>query len=53
MSQLGYAYEKGFITEDTLFFDNTIQTKAEFLNRWIVPISESWLAKRLNHKING
>jgi hypothetical protein len=53
MTQLGYAYEKSFITEDTLFFDNTIQTKAEFLNRWIVPISESWLAKRLNHKING
>jgi hypothetical protein len=53
MSQLGYAFEQGFLQADTLFFDNSIQTKAELLERWIVPISQSWLAKRLNHKFNG
>lgn len=46
-SQLNYAVDKSFIDKETLFFDNTVLTKAEFMNRWITPLSSSWLAKRI------
>ncbi len=46
LSQLQYAAENGFITNDTLYFNNLVQTKEELENKWIVPVKESWLAKR-------
>ena len=46
MSQINYAIENNFINADTLYFNNTIQTKEELLNNWIIPIKESWLAKK-------
>ena len=46
LSQLNYAIENNFISADTLYFNNTIQTKNELLNSWIIPVKESWLAKR-------
>ncbi len=47
LNQLTYAFQNNFITPDTLFFNNTVQTKAELENNWIIPVKESWLAKRL------
>jgi hypothetical protein len=46
LSQLQYAAENGFITNDTLYFNNLVQTKEELENKWIIPVKESWLAKR-------
>ena len=46
-TQLEYAVEKSFIDKETLFFDNTVLTKADFLNRWITPLNASWLGKRI------
>lgn len=46
-SQLNYAVDKEFINKETLFFDNTVLTKAEFMSRWITPLSASWLGKRI------
>lgn len=46
-SQLNYAIDKSFIVKETLFFDNTVLTKAEMLDRWITPLSSSWLGKRI------
>ena len=51
LAQLSYAAENGFITPDTLFFNNLVATKKELLEKWIVPIKESWLATRL--VVNG
>ncbi len=48
LSQLDYAVENNFITADTLYFNNTVLTKRELLEKWIIPVNESWLAKRLN-----
>jgi len=48
MEQLNYAIENNFIAADTLYFNNTVQTKEELLNRWIIPVKESWLAKRFS-----
>ena len=46
LSQLQYAAENGFITNDTLYFNNLVQTKEELEQQWIIPVKESWLAKR-------
>lgn len=46
LSQLQYAAENGFITNDTLYFNNLVQTKEELEKQWIIPVKESWLAKR-------
>lgn len=47
MNQLAYAFENGFITAETPFFNNTITTKAELEKDWIIPVRQSWLAQRL------
>jgi hypothetical protein len=46
-TQLEYAVEQSFIDKETLFFDNTVLTKIEFLNSWITPLSASWLGQRM------
>jgi hypothetical protein len=46
MEQLSYALENEFINADTLYFNNIVQNKQELLNSWIIPVKESWLAKR-------
>ena len=48
LSQLSYAIKNDFINGETLYFNNTILTKKELLQNWIIPIKESWLAKRIN-----
>jgi len=48
LSQFTYAVENKFIDEDTLYFNNTVLTKKELLQNWIIPVKESWLAKRFN-----
>jgi hypothetical protein len=46
LQQVQYALEKQFIDEETLFFDNTVSTKASLQNSWIISLGKSWLAKR-------
>lgn len=47
LSQLNYGMENGFITADTLYFNNLAATKKDLLNNWIIPVKDSWLAARL------
>lgn len=47
MAQLQYAADNGFIGSDTLYFNNLVQTQAELESRWIIPVKDSWLAKRI------
>jgi hypothetical protein len=46
MKQLQYAFEKGFLNADTLYFNNLVQSKEELENKWIVPVKDSWLASK-------
>jgi hypothetical protein len=46
MAQLGYAMQNHFITQDTLYFNNLVNTKDQLLKDWIIPVKQSWLAKR-------
>jgi hypothetical protein len=47
LSQVPYALEKGYIKPDTLLFNNTVATKEELMNKWLIPLKDSWLADRL------
>ncbi len=47
LSQLSYAADNDFINADTLYFNNTVLTKKELLNDWIIPIKQSWLSMRI------
>lgn len=50
LSQLTYAFENKFLNEDSLYFNNTVLTKKQLSENWIIPIKESWLMKQLaNH----
>jgi hypothetical protein len=48
LSQLSSAFAKGEIHPETLYFNNTILTKNELENNWIIPVSKSWLASRMH-----
>lgn len=48
LSQVNYAIENGFIDADTLFIDNNMPDKISLLTRWIIPVKDSWLAKKLS-----
>jgi len=47
MSQLNYALENKFIDADTTYINNIIETKNELLQSWLIPVKDSWLAKRI------
>jgi hypothetical protein len=47
LSQLQYAIHNGFISADTLYFNNLVQTREELENNWIIPVKDSWLATKI------
>lgn len=47
LSQFAYAVQNEFITADSIYFNNLVATKAELENNWMIPVKDSWLAKRL------
>ncbi len=47
LSQIDYAIKNGFIAPHTLYFNNTVLTKKDMIDNWIVPVSQSWLKTRL------
>jgi hypothetical protein len=46
LAQLPQTLESGSINAETPFFDNTVQTKAELEEKWLIPLKDSWLAGR-------
>lgn len=46
LNQVEYALKNQFIEPTTLFFDNSVGSKKELLERWIVPMQQSWLGRR-------
>lgn len=47
LAQLKYALENNFIDGETYYFNNLVQTKKEFLEKWLIPVKDSWLGKKL------
>ena len=50
LAQLSYALENNYLNTDTLYFNNLVSTKKELLEKWIIPIKESWLTSRIKTK---
>jgi hypothetical protein len=46
LSQINYALDNNFVNPDTLYFNNLVANKQEFLSNWIIPAKQSWLANR-------
>jgi len=51
LSQLNYGVENNFINSETLYFNNTVLNKSELESNWIIPVKESWLAKKLKYEV--
>ena len=45
LNGLEQAIENDQINGDTLYFNNTILSKKEWLEKWIIQVKESWLGK--------
>lgn len=52
LGQLQYALDNNFINADTLYFNNTILTKKELEESWIIPVKNSWLGKKMGVAVN-
>ena len=50
LSQFKHAIENNFITPETIYFNNLVLTKEELLNKWLIPVKDSWLAKKISAK---
>jgi hypothetical protein len=48
LSQLQYGYDNQFISAETLYFNNLVQTKEELEKNWIIPVKDSWLARKIS-----
>ncbi|MFY0254632.1 hypothetical protein ACDQ55_11825 [Chitinophaga sp. 30R24] len=48
MAQVAYALEKGYIDENTIYLNNTVLTKEELDTKWLLPLKDSWIAKKLS-----
>jgi len=48
LPQLQYAIDNGFISGETLYFNNLVQTKDELEKNWIIAVKDSWLATRFS-----
>lgn len=47
LPQLQHAIDNHFITPDTLYFNNLVQTKEELETKWMIPVKDSWLTRRI------
>jgi len=47
LNQVQYAVDRGFLTGDTLYFNNLVSTKTELEEQWLIPLKDSWLQKKV------
>ncbi|MEP6615866.1 MAG: hypothetical protein ABJA57_04775 [Ginsengibacter sp.] len=52
LSELPSAIEENIISSDTLYFNNTVLTKAQLMKDWIIPVKQSWLATKYSSLLN-
>jgi hypothetical protein len=48
LSQINDLWEKSSINEDTIVFNNLVQTKGEFEKKWEIPLKDSWLFQKIS-----
>jgi hypothetical protein len=47
LSTIQSSVDSELISGETIYFNNLAQTKEELINRWLIPVKESWLGKQL------
>ncbi|TDO25660.1 hypothetical protein [Sediminibacterium goheungense] len=47
LAQFSYALENNFINAETLYFNNLVATKQELMEKWLIPVKQSWLKARM------
>jgi hypothetical protein len=47
LAQLNEALQNGTINADTFYCNNTVLTKKELEQQWLIPVKESWLKGRV------
>ncbi len=47
LAQLQDVVDNELINPATIYFNNTVLTKKELLENWIIPVKDSWLGKRI------
>jgi hypothetical protein len=47
LAQLASGFARGLIHPESQYFNNTVLTKKELENNWIIPVNQSWLASRI------
>jgi hypothetical protein len=47
LSQIQYAVDNSFLSADSIYFNNLVQTKEELDNNWMVPVKECWLNRKI------
>lgn len=45
--QLEKAVEEGIVNEESLFYDNLVQTKKDFYDNWLKPVNKSWIWSKI------
>jgi hypothetical protein len=48
LHELTNAIDNNVIDAHSLYFNNTVLTKAELVSNWIIPVKQSWLGKRFS-----
>ena len=46
LNLLDQAIENDQVNDDTPYFNNNVLTKKEFLEKWIIPVKDSWLGNK-------
>ena len=47
LSKIQQAFNSKVINENSLYFNNTVLTKKQLLENWMLPLKESWLNNKL------
>ncbi len=47
IEEFSKSFANNEIQDQTLVFDNLVKTKGQFLEKWVVPLSESWIKRTL------
>jgi hypothetical protein len=50
LSKIQQAFDSKIINENSLYFNNTVLTKKQLIENWILPLKESWLINKLTAK---
>lgn len=44
--QMNFALDNKYVSGDTLYFNNTVDTQKTLLSSWLIPLKDSWIAER-------